>query len=442
VLRNDSTTAWEGSSYKLRSGEVGVGYMDVYKKDASGNFVYETKENGQQVKVVEKKVPIIKVGDGEHVWSDLPQAEGVFENDISLTYSFGKYQTSNGKKISGGGAGMTTSEWIKDALAERKYPKTNYPSVTFGFSSYTTDTDTNEIGSKITSVSWTATAGAGSYKDANNSGTYGTTNSATSNATGIDVTRDIDWDISNENDDASVTRDGAATDSGTFTFAEADYITINSTTEATYTYLNATATINPQHAYTPLDNLGDQYSAGKIAGFDAQKNTTKSFTDIAVKATGYRNSWYYVGTDKTSTVTGDWIRTNGTAMGTSSPNFNIHSTSATGKAPDGGAKCMRIPGGTKRVLFAVPGKKTKLTCSDVDGMGLGVQGFGGVQSTDGKPTYVRIKGYDGFVSATAQSIEDNDLTILENKDGYLYSVFVKESDEGLAATGFSNITIS
>lgn len=55
VLRNDSTAAWEASSYHLLRGEVGIGY--------------QTRElsNG-----VTKQIPIIKVGDGANTWKDLP----------------------------------------------------------------------------------------------------------------------------------------------------------------------------------------------------------------------------------------------------------------------------------------------------------------------------------------------------------------------------------
>ena len=61
VLRNDSTTDWAQSSYKLLPGEIGVGYMERSMEDGTT-----------------KQVPIIKVGDGEHIWTELPQAEGVF----------------------------------------------------------------------------------------------------------------------------------------------------------------------------------------------------------------------------------------------------------------------------------------------------------------------------------------------------------------------------
>ena len=101
VLRNDQTTVWEESGVVMLKGEVGIGYLD------NGNV-------------------IAKLGDGQHSWKDLPQIEGVFETDQILTYNFGRHKTVNGK-VNAGGKGMTTSEWLLDALSESLDPKTNYP---------------------------------------------------------------------------------------------------------------------------------------------------------------------------------------------------------------------------------------------------------------------------------------------------------------------------
>ena len=66
VLRNDQTTNWEASSHVMLKGEVGIGYL----------------ENGNV---------IAKLGNGVDTWNDLPQIEGVFEDDVTLTYNFGKH---------------------------------------------------------------------------------------------------------------------------------------------------------------------------------------------------------------------------------------------------------------------------------------------------------------------------------------------------------------
>ena len=71
----------------MLQGEVGIGYL----------------ENGNV---------IAKLGDGVNTWKDLPQIEGVFEDDVILTYNFGKHvidQTVGFKKVDA--KGMTMSEW-------------------------------------------------------------------------------------------------------------------------------------------------------------------------------------------------------------------------------------------------------------------------------------------------------------------------------------------
>ena len=79
VLRNDDKTSWEADgAYVLRDGEVGVGYFTV--TDDKGNS---------------KRIVMAKVGNGEQAWKDLPQLEGVFEEDQILTYNFGRH---NGKR--------------------------------------------------------------------------------------------------------------------------------------------------------------------------------------------------------------------------------------------------------------------------------------------------------------------------------------------------------
>ncbi len=395
VLRNDETTAWESTSYRLQKGEVGIGRLSIVK-------------NGETINNV-----VVKVGAEDEngqllAWKDLPQVEGVIEEELVLTHNFGRHKTANGK-VNAGGEGMTVSQWLRDALSEVLNPKTNYPTATFTANGYVTNTGTNEIGSKIKEIKWKTTVGVGSYVGNDGTGTYGTTNSATSSATGINKT-DVSWEISNEKDSAEVTKSGEVT--GSFSLAEANWIQIDSTSSKNYTYFNATATIDASKAYVPFNNLGVQYANGQIKGFDKNGTTTKDFTDVAIAATGFRNSWYYVGTDCTSEITGDWIRANGTAMNTSTPNFNTSSKTSAGTAYS--AKCMPIPQGTKRIMFAVPGSKSKIEGIDVDGMGLPYDGF--------TSKTVSVKGANGFTAAD-------------------YTVFVKENANGLAATGYT-VTIS
>jgi hypothetical protein len=375
VLRHDSTTTWANSAYKLREGEVGVGYMTRTVKDDEGNDVT-------------KSMPIVKVGDGQHVWSDLPQAEGVFEEDVVLTYNFGRHKTSNGS-VNTGGVGMTTSEWLMDALSEVLNPKTNYPTASLSANGHTTDTGTNEIGSKIKAIKWTTNTSAGSYVGNDGNGTYGSTG-GTSNKTGISTSNDFTWSISNETDGAT-----SVETSGTFNFVSDKYIQIDSTSEKTYAYFNGSVTLDPSNAYTPKNNLGREYEAGKITGFDKSGTKTKDFTDIPVKATGYRDSWYYVGTDCTFALDSATIREKATAKGANTTSFGT----------------VTIPEGTTRVMFAVLGDKTLKSVIDVDGQQLDVK------ANFTKET-VAIEGANGYEAAN-------------------YSVFHFENENGVKATKYT-----
>ena len=372
VLRNDSTTEWATSSYKLLPGEVGVGYLTRELDDGST-----------------KQVPIIKVGDGNSTWNELPQAEGVFTEDQILTYNFGRFTTTNGK-VNAGGKGMTTSEWLLHALSEVLNPKTNYPTASLLANGITTNTGNTEIGSKITALKWKTSAGAGSYVGNDGTGTYGTSENTTSSATNISTTNDFKWSVANGVDSQTSTAS-----SGTFTLASDKYITIDTTSEKTYAYLNGSVTLDPSKSYTPKNNLGQDYVAGKINGFNAAGTKTKDFTDVAIKATGYRDTWSYVGTDCTFELTSANIRSKATAKGSNTTSFGT----------------VTIPAGTKRVLFAVLGDKTLKSVIDVDGQGLDVK------ANFTKET-IAIEGANGYKAAD-------------------YTVFHFENPEGIAATKYT-----
>ena len=386
VLRNDSSTDWASSNVILKEGELGVSYLD------NGNVM-------------------VKAGNGVDKWADLSQVESVLESDMMLTYSFGKHSVPTGGYKNAGGTGMTMSQWIADALKKAVEPTVSvYPEAALSASCDNSGADL-EIGSYITKVSYEGTLNkAGSYN----------VNSKTVNS-GI-TSSDLSWEVT-LGDDATTEKTSAT---GSYT----NNIQINSTVANTvYATINAEATLSLANVVTPTNNLGESRPAKKITGFDADGTTVVSLS-ADVKASGYRNSWYYVGTDCTSDIDGDWIR-GCKAMNTSSPNFNISTTTATGKVVDGGGKCMPIPQGTKRIMFAVPGVKSSISGKDVDGMGLDYDGF--------TKMTVRVKGANSFVSESAKSITST--TATENQDGYLYTVFVKENANGLAATGYT-VTIS
>lgn len=144
----------------------------------------------------------------------------------------------------------------------------------------------------------------------------------------------------------------------------------------------------------PTNNLGESSSSVKIKGFDAAGTTVKSLS-ADVKASGYRNTWYYVGTDDQFELNSANIRSKATAKNESTTSFGT----------------VTIPAGTKRVMFAVLGDKTLKSIIDVDGQGLDVK------ANFTKET-IAIEGANGFTAAN-------------------YSVFHFENPNGVAATKYT-----
>lgn len=318
VLRNDSTTEWASSSYKLLPGEVGVGYMDRTVKTAEGND--ETK-----------KVPIVKIGDGNTVWADLPQAEGVFENDVILTSAFGKYTIPAAGYVNAGGAGMTTSEWLKSCLSEVSEPTITQPSITTTASII----GGGEMGAYITGVKWTGTYTDGSYQ-------YGSVEKPAETKTGLTASN-VTWAISNDIDTETAT-----TEDGTFTFTS-PYPQIDSESAKTYVTVTAKYTLDASGARTPLNNVGSA-TTGKIASITEQKTNTAT-----ARATGYRKPFWGVLTtpftvaDDKITITSDEVR--------DLPNG--------GTATKGLPSTLEVAEGSRQVIFcAKAGTYSSLTATD------------------------------------------------------------------------------
>lgn len=378
VLRNDKSTDWANSEVILKEGELGVSYLD------NGNVM-------------------VKAGNGVDKFADLAQVESVLESDMMLTYSFGKHSVPAGGSLNAGGTGMTMSQWLADSLKKTVEPTIKrYPNA--GLSASCGNTGASlEIGSYITSVSYT-----GSLSE---DGDYETNGKET--ASGV-KSSDLSWEVT--------LGDDATTKKTTATGSYSTNIQINSTTANTvYATVKAKATLSLDNVKTPTNNLGEANTDVKIKGFDAAGNTVKNLT-ADVKASGYRNTWYYVGTDCTTPIDGAFIRS-ATARNANTTNFNVHTKTPAGTAFNG----VIIPAGTKRIMFAVPGSKSKIEGNDVDGMGLPYDGF--------TKMTVRVKGANNFVSESAQTVTSE--TATENQDGYLYTVFVKENPNGLAATGYT-----
>lgn len=344
VLRNDKSTAWADSNVILRSGELGISYL----------------ENGNVM---------VKAGNDKDKWADLPQVESVLESDMMLTYSFGKHSVPTGGSTNAGGTGMTMSQWIADSLKQTIEPTIKrYPNVSLSASCSNSGASL-EIGSYISSVSYT-----GSLSE---DGDYETNGKETKS--GI-TSSDISWEVTLDDDES--TKKTTATGSYTTN------IQIDSTTaNKVYATVKAEATLSTTNVVSPTNNLGEVNTSVKIEGFDANKTTVKNLT-ADVKASGYRNTWYYVGTDDTFEVNAANIRSKCTPMNANTTNF--------GELP--------IPNGTKRVILAVLGDRTLTKVTDVNGMGLSVH-------TNFNKKTISIEGANGFA-------------------GTNYSVFVFENPNG------------
>ena len=357
VLRNDKSTDWADSTVILREGELGVSYLD------NGNVM-------------------VKAGNGVDKWADLAQVESVLENDMLLTYSFGKHTVPTGSYVNAGGKNMTFSEWFADSLKKAVEPTiSSYPNVSLTAGCGNTGASL-EIGSYITSVSYEGKLSAAGAYNVNGK----------SVGSGLD-NDDVSWKITLGSD--------VATEKSTRTGSYTVNTQINSTSEAIYATVNATATLSVADVTIPTNNLGESRPDAKIKGFDAAGSLTKTLS-ADVKVTGYRNTWYYVGTDCTTTLDSDFLRTAKTGLTAKNANTTSFGT-------------VTIPAGTKRVVFAVLGDKTLKSVIDVDGQGLDVK-------ANFTKEIVGIQGANGFEAAN-------------------YSVFHFENENGVAATKYT-VTIA
>lgn len=366
VLRNDASTAWSTSDRVLEKGEVGISYL--YNEDGSIKNI------------------IAKVGDGVQTFANLKQIEGVLESDPVFTQTFGKYAPKNGKVTATGTAGMTISEFVLGAFKEAKNPTVKYPSAGLNTVSCAV-TDNGEIGAYVNSLSYTTTSSNGSYTDGGN-GTYGSTGSATTNASGI-TSGNFTWAVSSSDSSQSFSSTGTT---GTYTY-DTDKRPQLTSTSNTIATIDCVVTLNAANSYVPFNNLGEKITSLKIAGFDAAGKTTSSSSKTITKS-AYRNSWYYVGTDCTTTIDSAFIR-KATAKNANTTSFGT----------------ITIPAGTKRVMIAVPGSHSLSSVIDVDGMGLDVK--------------------DNFETRTVAVEGANGFTAID------YTVFVCENTNGMAATKYT-----
>lgn len=243
IVRNDKTTVWQNSSYKLEKGELGIGYYD----------------NGKV---------IVKIGaeDGSKTWAECKQVEDILEKDLILTYNFGRHTTSNGF-VNAGGTGMTVSEWLEDALSV-----TEDPDITLPTASMTADftvSDNGESGATISKINWYGTFTDGTYE-------YGSTETK-------------DETDANKKKKANASATWVVKLGGTqIGTAEDGFYAQNMILgdEATTVTLSATATLVTDNVRTPLNNVGAE-TTGKVATFD-NGETTWTNNNVTATKTGFR----------------------------------------------------------------------------------------------------------------------------------------------------------
>lgn len=308
VLRNGTKEAWEAdNSYTLVAGEVGVGYMTVGEGEAA------------------KQVPIIKVGDGKTAWKDLPQAEGVFENEVVLTSALGKYVpgASGFVKIPNS-KGMTTSELLLDALSEVKEPTIAQPTISCSASVV----GGGEMGAYVTGVKWEGSFTDGSYQ-------YGSEEKSDSTATGLSASN-VTWSVKNNIDTQTAT-----TEDGTFTFDSAVYPQVDSESSKTYATVTATYSLDASGARTPLNNVGVA-TEGKIE--------SKSNIELVknANATGYRKPFWGVLTTPFAETKND----EGAVTAIAVTSADIRGLSGKGTSTAGLPTTLAVPEGSRQVIFA------------------------------------------------------------------------------------------
>ena len=241
IVRNDKTTVWQNSTYKLEKGELGIGYYD----------------NGKV---------IVKIGaeDGSKTWKECKQVEDILEKDLILTYNFGRHTTSNGF-VNAGGTGMTVMEWLEDALSVTEEPTITKPNASIS-ASFTPSS--GEVGTSITKVNWNGTFTDGTYE-------YGSTE-----------TKDETDATKKKKANASATWIVKLGDAQIGTSEDGSYAQslVMGDTQTKVT-LSAEANLVTTNVRTPLNNVGAE-TTGKITTFD-DGSTKKTFAPVAT-VTGYR----------------------------------------------------------------------------------------------------------------------------------------------------------
>lgn len=243
----------------------------------------------------------VKYGDGTSTWNELEYAgmpneidvdasKVTFGDNLTFTYTFGKYAPGGSGQVEVPASGKTLEGLLMDAFAEEKNPTTTQPSVSVSSS----QVKSYEVGTKVT-PSYSANLNAGSYQ-------YGP-------ATGITPTS---WNVS---------FNAETRDTNTGSFSE---ITVEDSTN-----LKITATATYDDGAIPVTNLGNPYEAGQIKAGN-KSNSTSSIT-------GYRQMFW--GVDTTDGAIDSAL---------------VRSLTASNGAAGGRTVTISATSGAKRIIVAVP----------------------------------------------------------------------------------------
>lgn len=282
-------------------------------------------------------------------------AENVyFDKDLVTTSAVGNITLTNGQATIAA-TGKNLKQVFDTIFVKEKNPSVTQPSVSVSLAG----AGAKEVGTKVT-PSYTASFNAGKYE-------FGP-------ATGCSITS---WSVTDTNNAEPLNTAAGS-------FAE---ITV-----ADDTNYKVTATGNFSEGVIPVTNVGNEYTAGKIAA------GSKSATSSAI--TGYRNSFYGTLTEK-GELTSDIIR----SLGKSNKALINGSTFG-----------ITIPVGAMRVVFAYPETLRDVSSvKDVNGLNAEISG--------------------AFTKSTL-SVEG-----LNSFQGINYKVYVTDFAEAVATANTYNVTI-
>ena len=396
VLRNDTAEKWASVNPVLLKGEIGVEndtrkqkmgdgisnwnslpYMtaegQVFQVEPTANQTHIEAINaavvgknlvGGDIAIVKELIAEDKYSYTSYVYDNGNwratdgnyDAENVyFSEDLTYTVAIGTLSKPSSSATLAA-KGRSVKQVLSSILAKEAYPTATKPSVTVTL----TGSGEYEVGSSFT-PNYSVTFKAGSY-------TYGP-------ATGVNATA---YHVSDSS--------GATADTKTGSFSQ--FTVLDSTN------YKVSATADHSGGAMPVTNIGNEYPSVKISS-----GTTKEASSGAV--TGYRKWFVYVGSSL-NTIDSAFVR-NAASQGNAKNAATIES--------------LNIPGGTKRVMIALPAgtgyTKTLKSVIDIDGMGLEIIG-------NFTQKQVEVMGVDGA-------------------HPMVYNIWYTDNENGLAASHYKCI---